>query len=438
MEHVISIISLFNYGLVLLYGVCLSVYIVCEKLNRSAKISVVVLCVILLAFQIICWQFFGIEETERLYPLITHLPLLLALIFGMKKSVGIALVSICTAYLCCQLPRCGSVVVLFFTDSQLAAQITYTVLIFPIFFLLWRYFVPAARHAMTDSSRSLAFFGGLPVFYYFFDYATTIYSGVLYMKNSAIIEILPTVLIVFYVAFLTAYRSQMEKWTQTEMESSQLKTHLKLAEKEMTSLRQSERRAAIYQHDMRHHLNMLNGFLEADKPQQAKEYIKKVQSDIESLAHKRFCKNETVNLLCSSFAGKAERMGVQLTVNANLPEQLPIADTELCAMISNGLENALTAASKLLESDKWVKFSCVAELNRLLIEIKNPYTYTHGQESVFYDRIYGSTQDGHGYGCRSIRSIVHRHGGVCEFKGESGIFRLQIMLPLKGGIDEGM
>ena len=86
--------------------------------------------------------------------------------------------------------------------------------------------------------------------------------------------------------------------------------------------------AAIYRHDMRHHLNMIDGFLDAGKPEQALAYIRKTREDMMSISVRRFCENEAVNLICSSFADKAARMEVRLNVSARLPETLSISDTE--------------------------------------------------------------------------------------------------------------
>lgn len=78
--------------------------------------------------------------------------------------------------------------------------------------------------------------------------------------------------------------------------------------------------AAIYRHDMRHHLNMIDGFLDAGKPEQALAYIRKTREDMMSISVRRFCENEAVNLICSSFADKAARMEVRLNVSARLPQ----------------------------------------------------------------------------------------------------------------------
>ena len=41
-----------------------------------------------------------------------------------------------------------------------------------------------------------------------------------------------------------------------------------------------------------------------------------------------------------------------------------------------------------------------------------------------------AAQQGHGFGCRSIRAIVQQHHGLYTFSPEQGIFTLQIVLPL--------
>lgn len=421
-----------NYGLAFFFGTFLILSIVRDyEVWGKWGVLFAVYCPACLALQTISWLVLGLQATKQLYPLIVHLPLLAIFIFGLKKPVALSLVSICTSYLCCQLPRFGEIIVTAATGSELAGQIAYTIIIVPIYFFLQRYFVPSARDAMAESKRSLFLFGGLPVIYYIFDYATVIYSDVLYSGSRVVAQILPTAVGLLYMVYTIAYRQQLQRQTQMEMVNFLMASQLKQAEAEMSALRQSEGRTAVYQHDMRHHLNMLNGFLEADKPQQAKEYIKNVQADIESITPRQFCKNETVNLLCSSFEGKAERAGVRLYVDAQLPEALPIEDTELCTMLSNGLENAITAAAEMEEPFKWVKLYCGIRLNKLLIEIKNPYAYTSAEEFTLNDGLPVSTREGHGYGCRSIRSIVRRHGGICEFKGDKGVFLLQIMLPMK-------
>lgn len=184
--------------------------------------------------------------------------------------------------------------------------------------------------SMREYEGALLLFGSLPVTYYIFDYATTIYSDALYSGIQALNEFLPTVLITFYVLFLPAFHLQ------------------------------------------------------------------------------------------------SQRQGAVLTVDASLPNDVAISDTELCSLLSNGLENALHAVADLPADRKQISLYCGVRQNKLLIEIRNPCA----GPIAMRDGLPVSDREGHGYGCRSIQAIAQRNGGLCVFSAQQGQFLLQIMLPV--------
>ena len=425
-ERVISVI---NSVLILLFGVCLSVEIAGGCEDRRQKQAAAGLCALLLAVQGALWALVGMETVEKLYPLITHLPLMLGLIFLLKKPFGVSVVSVYTAYLCCEIPNWARMLIAAASGSALAGEISYLLLLLPVYLLLRRYFVRAAHEAMTCSPAALALFGSLPVAFYFFDYAVTIYSDALYTGARAVNESLPALLVVFYVLFLTAYHVQLQRRTRAELQSSMLEAKWSQAQTEMETLRRSQAQTSVYQHDMRHHLNAIDAFLASGQPEQAREYIHRVQSEVEALSVRRYCENELVNLLCSSFAERARRRGIRLTVSVRLPAELGLPDTELCSMLSNGLENAFRAVEALDEARRTVELYCSVRLNKLLLEIKNPYD----GELVMCDGLPVSDRAGHGYGCRSMQEIASRRGGLFELSAEGGVFVLRLALPLARG-----
>ena len=422
----LDLLGVFNYGLVLIYGLFLSVSISGGWENDRQRRLVFWLCPVFLLIQSPCWLFLGADVVKKLYPLIVHLPLVLILVLALKKPLGVAAVSVFTGYLCCQLPRWVDIAVSWLFRSPLLGEIAYTAAIFPLFFLLLSRFSGPAHQAMTRSRQSLLLFGGLPAGYYLFDYATTIYSSLLYSGIPALNELTPTVVILFYVLFLTAYNQETQKLAQAELELTAHTTLLNQAQREMEALRQAQTQTAIFRHDLRHHLNIIEGFLAADKPQQALRYIQKAQTKVSATAVQRFCDNETVNLLCSSFAQKAQEQDTRLQVEARLPKELPISDTELCALLSNGLENALNAAVALPPEHRWVRCFFGIRRDKLLLEIQNPYAGT----VTMADGLPENTAPGHGFGCRSIRYIAQHRGGLYTFRPENGIFTLQVVLPL--------
>lgn len=422
----LELLGIFNYGLMLIYGLFLSVSISGGWENDRQRRLVFWMCPVFLLIQTPCWLFLGADMAKKLYPLIVHLPLVLVLVLALGKPLGVAAVSVFTGYLCCQLPRWVNVTVRWLSNSPMLGEIAYTIAIFPLFFLLLSRFAGPAHQVMTRSRQSLLLFGGLPAIYYVFDYATTIYSSLLYSGIPALSELTPTVVILFYVLFLTAYNQEAQKLAQAELELTAHMSLLNQARREMESLRQAQTQTAIFRHDLRHHLNIIQEFLAADKPQQALSYIQKTQTMVAATAVQRFCDNETVNLLCSSFAQKAQEQGIEFQVEARLPKELPISDTELCALLSNGLENALNAAAALAPGNRWVRCFWGIRRDKLLLEIQNPYLGT----VTMADGLPENTAPGHGFGCRSIRYIAQHRGGLYTFRPENGIFTLQVVLPL--------
>ena len=129
-----SALDIFCYVLVLIYGLMLSADISTGGyVSRQQKCLLTLLCLLFLLVQGLGLVLLGERTVKQLYPLVTHVPLVLILILFMKKSVGVAIVSTCTAYLCCQPPRWGRIAVEALTQSTLAAELVY-ILLMPVMY----------------------------------------------------------------------------------------------------------------------------------------------------------------------------------------------------------------------------------------------------------------------------------------------------------------
>lgn len=117
-----------------------------------------------------------------------------------------------------------------------------------------------------------------------------------------------------------------------------------------------------------------------------------------------------------------------MTADAKLPGLLPFSDTELCSLLSNGLENAITAAAACPDpARRTVSVRATVHKAKLLISITNPYS----GKVVMKGGLPLSPSEGHGYGTRNIAAITDAYGGQAIFSAEDGIFTLKIMLPLE-------
>ncbi|MBQ6810063.1 MAG: hypothetical protein IJO94_01515, partial [Firmicutes bacterium] len=142
MMHFHFLLAYFNYGLVLIFGIFLSAYFAGGFETAKQRNLLICVCPVFLLVQAVLSFLWGTVLVEELYPLIVHLPLTLILIFSLKKRFSVAVISILTAYLCCEIPRWILLSAMILTHSELIGEICYTLSIIPIFLLLIRHFAP--------------------------------------------------------------------------------------------------------------------------------------------------------------------------------------------------------------------------------------------------------------------------------------------------------
>ena len=424
MESIVYELPYYIY--ILFFGMYVSMRLVHGALRvQEWRIFAVAFPSVLL-LQGVSLQLWGMEKLWLIYPLITHLPIMLVLMLWLKAKWDAALVSVVISYSLCQLLRWVGLVIYLLDFSPIAAAAVHIAGCQLLLLLLDRFCLNAVHNIIARSGRSLRWFGGLPMLYYLYDYFMR-YTQNRYKHILAFDELLPTELVLFYILFATAYQRETEKRRLAEHQNAALELRLDCAEHEIGALRILQEKTAIHRHDLRHHLMMIDGLLAVDKRGQAEAYIRSVCDGIEAIVPQRFCENETVNLLLCAFCEKAKNKGAEVAVKAPLPPVLNLPDTELCVILSNGLENALNAVLLLPEGeDRTIEVFCGLRQSKLLIEIKN----SCAGSVEMRDGLPLAKGEGHGYGCRSIQSIVQRRRGLCSFETVGRVFVLRVAIPI--------
>lgn len=423
MAHLIEIL---NYTLLLIFGTIASVTFAGYEKTARNRMAITLLVLAILSMQLIAYFSAGLVVAARLYPLITHFPSVMFIIRYLKKSLPIAIVSVLTAYLCCQPPNWLGLAMQVFFSNTVAFFIGYSLGLLIMLYLIKRYIAFPVNQVMSYSRWTLFIFGSFPLIYYLFDYSTTIYTGFLYSGAKIVVEFFPSVLSMFYIIFIIVYNNEMQKLNNLKLNNAILEAQSERAKNEIYALQQVQNQTAVYRHDMRHHLTLLFGFLENGEVVAAMEYIRQTQIDIDSIVPIRYCENNTINLILSAFVAKANQRGVSLSIDAVLPNMLSFSDTELCTLLSNGLENAIDSAAKNSDSNpRTVRLNCRMHKCNLLILIENTF---HDQIEM-KNGIPQTNEEGHGFGTKSIVMLVDKHKGYYSFSSSEGIFTLKIVLP---------
>ena len=419
---VATVIEFSRYFIALLFGATVAVSFAGMAHTRKNYLALGYFTAVLFILQIICLRIWGMSVTVKMYPLLSHLPVIVFIALYLKRSWLISLTSMFVSFLCCQPPRWIGTVTGVAFDSASMNHIGYITTAFLMYYFLQKYVVDSARHLMERSVKSCLLFGAMPAFFYLFDYSATVYTDFMYSGKRAAVQFMPFATSAFYFMFVLLYYAETQKQASIQRERNMLDTQLRQAQTEFASLRQMQQNAATYRHDMRHHLALLQGLASKELIEEIKEYLRTAQSDMDSITPIRFCENETVNLILSSYASKAKQSGIMFTIEAKLPDSLTFSDTELCSLLSNALENAIQASENVTDNNKRIiRLRMYSKNNKLCIDIRNSYQ----TEPTFYQGLPVSKEQGHGFGTKSMAHIVEKHGGVFQFSVKDGWFIFQ-------------
>ena len=424
-----TIILLFRSFIVLIFGVAVSLLFAGVPRKRGDRLAITLYIALTLCVQILCWQMLGLDITLKLYPFITHLPSVLFLSLYYKRPWIISASSVLTAYLCCQIPKWIGSLAASITDNRFADNLGYFIAMCIVYYFLKKYVAESVRQLVERSKRSCLLFGAVPLLYYIFDYATTIYTNLLYSGAREAVQFTPSVICTFYLIFVLLYYNETQKQTEAQRERDIFASQFEHARLELDTMRQMQKNTAIYRHDMRHHLSLIGGFAVDGDLHKIRDYLASTEASIDAMTPIHYCENETVNLILSSFKSRANKEGLILNTDVKLPPVINIHDTELCSLLSNALENAIHAASQV-EDEKLRKvyISAFINNNRLVISTENAYRGNIKMDGEL--PLSKNKETGHGYGIKSMIDIVERHGGLYSFETEGGVFILRLMLPL--------
>ena len=159
------------------------------------------------------------------------------------------------------------------------------------------------------------------------------------------------------------------------------------------------------------------------------EYVKKCVDFAEEKnlpIHMHFCENQVIDSVISYYCALAERNTIPFHVQIDLPAQISVDETDFCLVLSNLLENALEASLKTAKFRQRIDIKIYRHAsNLILIQIENAFD---GKIQQKHGIFLSSKRNENGIGIQSVRHIVEKTGGGCDFTYDNGIFTAKIML----------
>lgn len=182
-------------------------------------------------------------------------------------------------------------------------------------------------------------------------------------------------------------------------------------------------------HDYKNSLFAIGKYIESGDLEEALNYIKEnidVVSKTEVFVNTN---NQTANAVINAKLSIAKSYGIESSC-ISISDISGIDDMDLCRLLSNMLDNAITACKNSSSSKSHITLNISGDDDNLLIALKNTI-----DKSVLESNpnLISTKKDKaeHGYGVKIMREIAEKYEGICDFYEENRQFFCVIYLRKK-------
>lgn len=189
------------------------------------------------------------------------------------------------------------------------------------------------------------------------------------------------------------------------------------------------RKNSRYLHNIKHIIQSVDGLLACGEAEQAGRILKEINEEIIEANKVQYCSHSLLNAILGSKKDLADKAGIKFEVEIEtVIDTGALVPKELIIVLGNLLDNAIEAASEVLQSG-FVETTIDMKNNgsMLFIYVKNNYkTEPKKRGGRLVSRKRGNNHYGHGLD--SIRAAVRRCNGVESILFEDKIFIHQVVL----------
>lgn len=179
-------------------------------------------------------------------------------------------------------------------------------------------------------------------------------------------------------------------------------------------------------HDLRHHLAVLDGFLQQRDWEGMNRYLSQYRASLPDGEGFRLCANPAVNMVACYYRDLARQERIPCSFSLELPQTLPLPENDFCGILGNLLENAWEASCRMEGGEPFLQARAWTEGPRIFVlVVENRF---QGDLSPKENGFLSSKRKGMGVGLDSVRAAAERHNGLLKVEHENGIFRACVFL----------
>lgn len=192
-----------------------------------------------------------------------------------------------------------------------------------------------------------------------------------------------------------------------------LKCSYEALEDSYRNLEQLNSTLRAQRHDYLNHLQVVYGMMELEEYEELHRYLEPVYKDMMKTGKALKTSKPAINALLKAKMGEAEGRGIDVYVEVKSDlKELAVADWEVCKVLSNLLDNAMTALEEN-EKEKNIRIDITETKEAYIFSVANngPVIPKEQQEYIFKQGFTTKKEEGHGMGLHIVATVLKENKG---------------------------
>ena len=183
------------------------------------------------------------------------------------------------------------------------------------------------------------------------------------------------------------------------------------------------------QHDFNNHISCIDMLLQMENITKARAYIQNLTKSWQENHLSIYSGNEIADAVINQKAIQAKSFKINFLVSGNIEGGTNIEDVDLCALLSNSIDNAIEATKQVQEDEnRRIEVTFGNRNGKLLIDVKNAVKQNiDAKEKLTTTK---TDRKRHGIGMMSMQTTVNKYGGYMAWHCENYQFYLNIEIPV--------
>ena len=179
-------------------------------------------------------------------------------------------------------------------------------------------------------------------------------------------------------------------------------------------------------HDMKNHFNILETYMRNEEYKKAYDYMAKLREPILQIEQYVHSGNRVIDMVINDKLSVIQRENIKVNLETNTIGQVGISEKDLCAVLSNLLDNAIEACKKCVHQEAWIDISLKKVTHGLIFKISNSMC----EEAIVREGRYLTTKedkDKHGVGLESVNYILKKYNANIKIEDTNNVFTASIV-----------